>query len=79
VKPSRGRAIAVVALVAATGTLTAARPYLPGEPPPPAVLALSSLAMLAVVIAAGALVDRSAGLAAKPPPVGTPAGAPARL
>ena len=79
VKPTRGRAIALIALVAATGALTVAGPYLPGDPPPAAVLAMSSLATLAVVVAVGAVVDRSAGLTAPGPPVGTPTGARERL
>ena len=79
VKPARGRAIAVIALVAAAGALTAAGPYLPGDPPPAAALAMGSLATLAVVVAVGAFVDRSAGLAAPRPPVGTPAGMRERL
>jgi hypothetical protein len=67
-RPTRGRGIAVAALVATTGTLTAVGPWLPGDPPAPAALALSSLATLALVVVAGAWVDRSAGLAARPTP-----------
>lgn len=54
---SRARAILACAIVVVPAALTAAGPYLPGDPPPAAVLALSSLLTLIVVVLLGLVVE----------------------
>ncbi len=52
-KPAPGRKLTVGALVVLAGLLTVAGPYAPGELPPLAFVAASSLVALSVVVAAG--------------------------
>jgi len=54
---SRGRTFLAAGTVAVAAALTAAGPYLPGDPPPPLVLAMSSLATLAVFVLLGFVID----------------------
>lgn len=54
---SRARRILAIALVALAAALTVLGPYAPGEPPPAAVLAASSLGLLVVAVAAGFAID----------------------
>lgn len=61
---SRARAWIAGALVVVTAGLTAAGPYIPGDPPPAAVLGLSSLATLTVVVLLGFVVEGRAGVTA---------------
>ena len=60
VRPARAKGWIVAGVVAATAALTAAGPYLPGAPPPAAMLAAPSLATLVVVVALGFLAEGSA-------------------
>ena len=53
----RWRRWLLAATVALAAVLTIAGPYAPGEPPPVAALALSSLAMLALLVAVGFWVE----------------------
>jgi hypothetical protein len=59
---SRARRILAVVLIVVTATFTAAGPYLPGDPPPAATLAASSLATLLAVVALAFVVDGRFGL-----------------
>jgi len=54
---SRPRSFLAAGTVAVAAALTATGPYLPGEPPPPGVLALSSLATLAVIVLLGFVIE----------------------
>lgn len=54
---SRAKAFLVCAIVVVTAVLTAAGPYIPGDPPPAVVLALSSLLTLIVVVLLGLVVE----------------------
>lgn len=56
---SRARAFLVGGVVAVAATLTAVGPYIPGEPPPPVLLALSSLFTLFVVVLSGFVAEGS--------------------
>jgi hypothetical protein len=58
---SRGRAALVIALVVITGALTALGPYAPGEPPPAATIAGSSLVTLALVVLLGFWIEGRVG------------------
>jgi hypothetical protein len=57
-RPPRGRAMTVSAIVLGTGGLTALGPYAPGPPPSPSAIASSSLALLLLVVAAGFVAER---------------------
>jgi hypothetical protein len=54
---SRAKVFLVCAIVIVTAALTAAGPYIPGDPPPAVVLALSSLLTLIVVVLLGLVVE----------------------
>jgi hypothetical protein len=54
---SRWRRYLVAGMLLLAAILTAIGPYLPGDPPPPAVLALSSFVTLAIFVAAGFLAE----------------------
>jgi hypothetical protein len=58
---SRGRAALAIALVVITGALTALGPYAPGEPPPAATIAGSSLVTLALVVLLGFWIEGRVG------------------
>lgn len=77
VRPSRGRALLLVLVVATTAAFTAVGPYLGGDLPPPDALAATSLATLAIVVALAFAVERRVGLLAATP--STPGAAATRL
>ena len=77
VRPSRGRALLLVLVVATAAAFTAAGPYLGGDLPPPHALAATSLATLAIVVALAFAVERRVGLLAATP--STPGAAATRL
>lgn len=54
---SRARALLLGGIVTVTALLTVIGPYIPGELPPPAALALSSLLMVIVVVSLGFVVE----------------------
>lgn len=60
---SRGRAGVVIALIVITGALTALGPYAPGEPPPPATIAGTSLVTLTLVVLLGFWIEGRVGVA----------------
>ncbi len=60
---SRPRTLLVGAVVAVTAVLTLAGPYLPGDPPAPVALALSSTCILVVVVLTGFVAESRVGIA----------------
>jgi hypothetical protein len=64
---SRARALLVCAIVVVTAALTAAGPYVSGDPPPAVVLALSSLLTLIGVVLLGLVVEGRFGVVAELP------------
>lgn len=65
---SRPKAFLVGGMVVGAAALTAAGPHIPGDPPPPVTLAISSLVTLIVVVLLGFVVEGRAGGMVDGPP-----------